>query len=235
MSAIRRLRPHLELVPMPLRHIVYARQKPFKHVYFPTTAAVSLVSGPQRGHSAEVGIIGNEGMLGTALLMDDADAACAAIVQCGGAAYRLRIEALRAECERSRVVLQLLLRYMQALQMQTAQTALCNRHHSVIQQLCRRMLLILDRAAVDGIAATHAQMAERLGVRRPTVTLAAAELRKAGLIAYNRGLITVLDRSGLAARSCECYETVKRHTDRLVPMRIRLPIARARAKLAAQD
>ncbi len=218
---------------MPLHQVVYARQAPFEHVFFPTTSAVSLVSNLHGGAVAEVGIIGNEGMLGTALLVGEADAACAAIVQCRGEAYRLRIEALRAEFENSRIVLQLLLRYMQALLMQTAQTAICNHHHSVLQQLCRRMLLIMDRTAADGVDSTHALMAERLGVHRPAVTIAAGKLRQAGLIAYNRGSITVLDRAGLAAQACECYETVKRQTDRLVPIRSRRPIAGAQASTQA--
>jgi CRP-like cAMP-binding protein len=228
-GSIARLRPHLELVPMPVHQVVYARRAPFKHVFFPTTSAVSLVSNLQVGAVVEVGIIGNEGMVGTMLLVDDADAACAAVVQCGGEAYRMPIEALRAELQTSWSVLLPLLRYMQALHVQTAQTAICIRHHSVIQQLCRR-LLMLDRIETDGIGVTHTRMAERLGVRRSSVTIAAGKLREAGVIAYHRGLITVLDRVGLAAQACECYETVKRETDRLVPVRSGRPISLRRGR-----
>ena len=216
-----RLLPHLQRVPMTLGQIVHAQHVPFEHAYFPTTAAVSLVSVLRNGASAEIGLIGNEGMVGTSLLMGGGDAACQAVVQSAGEAYRVKIALLKEEFERSPVVLHLLLRYVQSLMIQTAQTAICNRHHSVDQQLCRWLLLTLDRVSGHQVSMTQGLIAQMLGVRREGVTAAAVKLQDAGLIRYGRGEITVLDRPGLALRACECYATVKKETDRLVPMPVR--------------
>jgi CRP-like cAMP-binding protein len=214
-----RLRPHLELVPMTLGQILHQQHVPFEHVCFPTTAVVSLVSVLKNGASAEIGMIGHEGMVGTSLLMGSADAACQAVVQSAGEGYRLKIAYLKTEFERSQEVLSLLLRYVQALLIQTSQTAVCNRHHAVDQQLCRWLLLTLDRVTTNKVNMTHELIAQMLGVRRVGVTLAAGKLQDAGVIKYHRGTITVLDRSSLAERSCECYETVKHETQRLMQKR----------------
>jgi CRP-like cAMP-binding protein len=217
-DSFERLRPHLQLVQMPLGQILHQQHVPFEHVFFPTTSAVSLVSVLKDGASAEIGLIGNEGMVGTSLLMGGGDAACQAVVQSVGEGYRLKAALLRVEFERSPEVLGLLLRYVQALMIQTSQTAVCNRHHSVDQQLCRWLLLTLDRVTTNRVSMTQELIAQMLGVRREGVTAAAGKLQEAGLIQYSRGTITVIDRNGLASRSCECYETVKFETDRLVPM-----------------
>ena len=217
-DSFERLRPHLQFVQMALGQIMHEQHVPFEHVYFPTTAAVSLVGVLKSGASAEIGLIGNEGVIGTTLLMGGADAACQAVVQSAGAGYRLRSTFLKTEFERSPAVLHLLLRWVQALTIQTAQTAICNRHHSVDQQLCRWLLLTMDRVTTNQVHMTQELIAQMLGVRREGVTAAAGKLQDAGLIQYSRGIITVLDRVGLEERSCECYETVREETDRLVPM-----------------
>ncbi|HEV2607773.1 MAG TPA: Crp/Fnr family transcriptional regulator [Xanthomonadaceae bacterium] len=206
---------------MPLGQILHRQHVPFEHVWFPTTAVVSLVSILKDGASAEIGMIGHEGMVGTPLLMGGADAACQALVQIAGDGYRLKIAVLNAELERSPELLNLLLRYVQALMIQTAQTAVCNRHHVVEQQLCRWLLLSLDRVSTNEVNMTQALIAQMLGVRRVGVTVAAGKLQDAGLIQYHRGTITVLDRCSLAERSCECYETVKQETRRLMQKRAR--------------
>jgi CRP-like cAMP-binding protein len=216
-----RLSPLLEWMPFRLGQILHEQHVPFEHVYFPTNSAVSLVSVLKDGASAEIGLIGNEGMVGTSLLMGGGDATCQAVVQSVGEGYRLKAEALKKEFIRSPVVLGLLLRYVQALMIQTSQTAVCNRHHSVDQQLCRWLLLTLDRVATNQVSMIQELIAQMLGVRREGVTAAAGKLQEAGLIQYSRGTIVVLDRNGLEARSCECYETVKKETDRLVPMPVR--------------
>jgi CRP-like cAMP-binding protein len=216
-----RLFPHLQRISLELGTIVHEQHVPFDDVYFPTTAAVSLVSVLKDGASAEIGLIGNEGMVGTSLLMGGGDAACQAVVQSAGEAYRLNVASMKAELERSPAVLHLLLRYVQTLMIQTAQTAICNRHHSVDQQLCRWLLLTLDRVPTNTVSMTQGLIAQMLGVRREGVALAAGKLQEAGLIQYGRGVINVLDRAGLEARSCECYATVRQETDRLVPMPVR--------------
>ena len=234
-DSFERLHPHLQLVSMSLGEVLLRQHVRFEHVYFPTTAAVSLVSILKNGASAEIGLIGNEGMLGTSLMMGGEDSAWQAVVQSAGEGYRLKFARLKEEFERTPPVLALLLRYMQALTIQTGQTAVCNRHHSVDQQLCRWLLLTLDRVMTNKVHMTQDLIAQMLGVRREGVTAAAGKLQEAGLIRYSRGTITVLDRPGVAERSCECYETVKHEIDRLVPMPVR-PMSedvRATSDLAA--
>ncbi len=206
---------------MQLGQILHPQHVQFDHVFFPVTSAVSLVAVLKEGASAEIGLIGNEGMVGTSLLMGSVDASCQAVVQSAGEGYRLKAAFLKTEFERVPEVLGLLLRYVQALLIQTSQTAVCNRHHSVGQQLCRWLLLTLDRVTTNQVSMTQELIAQMLGVRREGVTAAAGKLQDAGVIHYSRGTITVLDRSGLLLRSCECYETVKHETDRLVPMPVR--------------
>jgi CRP-like cAMP-binding protein len=220
-DSFERLHPHLQLISMSLGQVLLRQHERFEHVYFPTTSAVSLVSILKNGASAEIGLIGNEGMLGTSLMMGGEDSAWQAVVQSAGEGYRLKFALLKEEFARSPPVLTLLLRYMQALTIQTGQTAVCNRHHSVDQQLCRWLLLTLDRVMTDKVHMTQDLIAQMLGVRREGVTAAAGKLQEAGLIRYSRGTITVLDRAGVAERSCECYETVRHEIDRLVPMPIR--------------
>jgi len=217
-DSLQRLESNLHLVPMPLGQILHQQHVPFEFVFFPTTAAISLVSVLKDGASAEIGLIGKEGMVGTSLLMGGGDAACQALVQSAGEGYRLKVALLKTEFEQSPEVLHLLLRYVQSLMIQTSQTAVCNRHHSVDQQLCRWLLLTLDRITVNQVSMTQELIAQMLGVRREGVTAAAGKLQEAGLIHYSRGVITVVDRSGLELRSCECYATVKYETDRLVPI-----------------
>jgi CRP-like cAMP-binding protein len=218
LDSYKRLFADLHLVQMPLGQILHKQHVPFEHVFFPTSAAVSLVSVLKDGNSAEIGLIGKEGMVGTSLLMGGGDAACQAVVQSAGEGYRLKVGLLQTEFEHSAEVLHLLLRYVQALMIQTAQTAVCNRHHSVDQQLCRWLLLTLDRVTTNQVSMTQELIAQMLGVRREGVTAAAGKLQEAGLIHYSRGVITVVDRTGLEQRSCECYATVKHETDRLVPI-----------------
>jgi len=220
-DSFERLHPHLQSMSMPLGQTVHEQHAPFDHVYFPTTSAVSLVSILKSGASAEISLIGNEGMIGTSLLMGGVDAPCQAIVQSAGEAYRLKFNFLKTEFQRTPEVLALLLRYVQALTIQISQTVICNRHHSIDQQLCRWVLLTLDRITTNKVRMTHDLIAQMLGVRREGVTTAAGKLQEAGLITYSRGTITVLDRAGVAARSCECYATVKKEINRLVPMPVR--------------
>lgn len=220
-DAFERLRPQLRLVQLDLGQILHQQHVPFEHVFFPIDSAVSLVSILGSGASAEIGLIGCEGMVGTSLLMGSKDASHQAVVQSAGSGYRLRVGFLKTEFEHNIDVLHLLLRYVQALSIQTAQTAVCNRHHSVDQQLCRWMLLTMDRVPTSQVHMTQELIAQMLGVRREGVTAAAGKLQESGLIQYSRGTITVLDRAGLELRSCECYETVRREIDRLVPMPVR--------------
>ena len=216
-DSFKRLLPHLQRVPMALGQILHQHHVPFEHVYFPDSVAVALVSVLKDGASSEIGLIGNEGMVGTSLLLGSVDAACRAVALGAGEAYRLKFVFLKAEFERSPEVRGLLLRYVQSLRIQTAQTAICNRHHSVDQQLCRWLLLTLDRMQTDQVSMTQELIALMLGVRREGVNAAAGKLQDAGLIRYGRGTIIVLERIGLEARSCECYETVKQEIERLVP------------------
>jgi CRP-like cAMP-binding protein len=212
-----RLIPHLELVPMPLGAVLYEAGNELRHVYFPTTSIVSLLYVMRDGASAEIAVVGNEGIIGVALFMGGETMPNRAVVQSAGHAYRLKGHLLKQEFNRSGELQHLLLRYTQALLTQMAQTAVCNRHHSLDQQLCRWLLLSLDRLPSTELVMTQELIANMLGVRREGVTEAAGNLQKAGLISYRRGRITVLDRAGLEARACECYAVVKKEFDRLLP------------------
>ena len=211
-----RLSPHLELVPMPLGEALYESGGRLQHVYFPTTSIVSLLYVLADGASPEIAIVGNEGILGISLFMGGETTPSRAVVQSAGYGYRLKAQLLKQEFNRARPVLHLLLRYTQALITQMAQTAVCNRHHSVEQQLCRWLLLSLDRLSSDSVSMTQELIANMLGVRREGVTDAAGNLQRAGLIRYSRGQIEVLDRPGLERAVCECYAVVKREFDRLL-------------------
>jgi len=212
-----RLFPHLEWVPMPLGTVLYESGVALRHAYFPTTCIVSLLYVMEDGASAEIAVVGNEGVVGVALFMGGGSMPNRAVVQSAGHAYRLRGPVIQQEFDRYGVLFRLLLRYTQALITQMAQTAVCNRHHSVDQQLCRWLLLSLDRLASDDLVMTQELIANMLGVRREGVTEAAGKLQHAGLIEYRRGHIKVLDRPGLEARVCECYQVVKAEFDRLLP------------------
>lgn len=212
-----RVAEHLELVQLKLGEILYEPGIKLRYVYFPTTAIVSLLYVMEDGASAEIAIVGNEGILGISLFMGGETTPSRAVVQSAGYGYRLRAQLLKDEFGRFGPFLRLLLRYTQALITQMAQTAVCNRHHSVDQQLCRWLLLSLDRLASRELSMTQELIANMLGVRREGVTEAAGKLQQAGLIHYRRGRITVLDRPRLEARSCECYQVVKTEFDRLLP------------------
>ena len=216
-SDYERVASHLELVPLRLGDVLYESGVKLRHVYFPTTAIISLLYVMEDGASAEIAVVGNEGILGISLFMGGNTTPSRAIVQSAGHAFRLKAELLKDELERHGPTMHLLLRYTQALITQMAQTAVCNRHHSVDQQLCRWLLLSLDRLASNELSMTQELIANMLGVRREGVTEAAGKLQDAGLIRYQRGRITVLDRPALEARSCECYQVVKREFDRLLP------------------
>jgi len=211
-----RLFPHLELVPMLLGDVLYESGSELRHVYFPTTAIVSLLYVMIDGASAEIAVVGNEGIIGVALFMGGETMPNRAVVQSAGHAYRLKGQLLKQEFNRSGELQHLLLRYTQALLTQMAQTAVCNRHHSLDQQLCRWLLLSLDRLPSNELMMTQELIANMLGVRREGVTEAAGDVQRAGLISYHRGHITVLDRAGLEARACECYAVVKKEFDRLL-------------------
>jgi CRP-like cAMP-binding protein len=189
-------------------------------VYFPTTAIVSLLYVMENGASAEIAVVGNEGLVGVSLFMGGETTPSRAVVQSAGQGVRLSARTLKDEFNRAGAVLHLLLRYTQALITQMAQTAVCNRHHSLDQQLCRWMLLSLDRLQGDELVMTQELIANMLGVRREGVTEAALKLQRAGLIRYARGRISVLDRAGLEERTCECYAVVKKEYDRLLPERL---------------
>ena len=212
-----RLFPHLALVPMPLGAVVCEPGMPMHHVYFPTTCIVSLLYVMEDGASAEIAVVGNEGIVGISVFMGGETTTSRAVVQSAGHAYRLKGQLLKDAFFRAGPMQLLLLRYTQALLTQMAQTAVCNRHHSVDQQLCRWLLLSLDRLSSNELTMTQELIANMLGVRREGVTEAAGNLQRAGLIHYSRGKITVLDRPGLEARVCECYQVVKKEFDRLLP------------------
>ena len=212
-----RLFPHLELVPMPLGAAVCEPGVQMRHVYFPTTSIVSLLYVMEDGASAEIAVVGNEGIVGVSLFMGGETTTSRAVVQSAGHAYRLTGQLLKDAFFLAGPVQRLLLRYTQALLTQMSQTAVCNRHHSVDQQLCRWLLLSLDRLPSNELTMTQELIANMLGVRREGVTEAAGTLQRAGLIRYSRGKITVVDRPGLEARVCECYQVVKREFDRLLP------------------
>jgi CRP-like cAMP-binding protein len=216
-DAYARLLPYLEWVQLPVGHVVCESGMPMSHVYFPTTAIVSLLYVMEDGRSGQIAMVGNDGVVGIPLLMGGETTPSCATVQNAGYAYRLNSRLMKEEFLRDGRIQRLLLRYAQALLTQIAQTAVCNRHHSLDQQLCRCLLLSLDRLPSNELVMTQELIAGMLGVRREGVTEAAGNMQKAGLIAYNRGHITVLDRAGLEARSCECYVVVRNEFDRLVP------------------
>jgi CRP-like cAMP-binding protein len=212
-----RLFPQLELVTMPLGKVLYESGSQLGHVYFPATCIVSLLYVMEDGASAEIAVVGNEGLVGVALFMGGETTPSRAVVQSAGFAYRLAGAQMKQEFNRSGSMQHLMLRYTQALLTQMAQTAVCNRHHSVDQQLCRWLLLSLDRLPSNELAMTQELIANMLGVRREGVTEAAGNLQNAGLIRYSRGRITVLDRDKLEQRVCECYAVVRKEFDRLLP------------------
>ena len=211
-----RLSPHLELIQMPLGKVLYESGGQLQHAYFPTTAIVSLHYIMENGASAEVAGVGNEGVLGVSLFMGGNTTPSRATVQTGGWGYRLKARAMLEEFDRAGPLMRLMLRYTQALMTQMSQTAVCNRHHSVEQQLCRWLLLTLDRLTSSELTMTQELIAGMLGVRREGITEAAGHLQQAGVIIYRRGHISVLDRSGLEARTCECYNVVRKEFHRLL-------------------
>jgi CRP-like cAMP-binding protein len=211
-----RLAPHLEGVSMPLGEALYEPGTQLRHAYFPTTSIVSLHYVTESGASAETAGVGNEGVVGVSLFMGGDSTPSSAVVQTAGYGYRLDRHVLKAEFDRAGALQRLLLRYTQALMTQMAQTAVCNRHHSLEQQLCRWLLLTLDRLPTQELTMTQELVAGMLGVRREGVTEAAGKLQRAGLISYRRGHISVLDRKGLEAQTCECYGVVKKEMDRLL-------------------
>jgi CRP-like cAMP-binding protein len=215
-----RVEPHLKLVTLPLGNVLYESGGHIRNVYFPTTAIVSLLYQLADGGSAEIAVVGNEGMVGVSLFMGGETTTSRAVVQSAGLVYRLSSKVVKDEFNRAGPMQHLLLRFTQALITQMAQTAVCNRHHSVDQQLCRWLLLSLDRLPSNDLVMTQELIANMLGVRREGVTEAAGKLQQAGLIHYARGHITVVDRPGLEARCCECYAVVKTECDRLLPKRI---------------
>jgi CRP-like cAMP-binding protein len=224
-----RIAPHLELVAMPLGEVLYESSGQLQHVYFPTTAIVSMHYVMENGASSEIAGVGNEGVLGVSLFMGGNTTPSRAIVQTAGHGYRLKARLLMEEFDRGGAVQHLLLRYTQALITQVSQTAVCNRHHAVEQQLCRWLLLTLDRLPSNELTMTQELIASMLGVRREGITEAAGHLQQAGCIRYRRGHISVLDRSGLESRVCECYAVVKKEYDRLlcdIHNRQKTPLAR---------
>ena len=212
-----RLFPYLELVELKLGDVVYESGDSLRHIYFPVDCIVSLLYVMESGASAEISVVGNEGLIGVAVFMGGESTSSRAVVQSAGAAYRLKAQRFKDEFSRHGGLLHLILRYTQALITQMAQTAVCNRHHSIDQQLCRWLLLSLDRLQSNRLTMTQELIANMLGVRREGVTDSAGKLQRLGIIEYSRGQITVLDRPGLERLSCECYAVVKRETDRLLP------------------
>jgi len=212
-----RLCPDLELIRIPTGEALYESGDSLRYIYFPTTCIVSLLYGIEHGGSTEIAVVGNEGIIGIALFMGGGTMPNRAIVQSTGYAYRIRKYHFMQEFNRHGTLLRLMLRYTQALMTHMAQTAVCNRYHCIDQQLSRWLLLNLDRLSSNTIAMTHELIALGLGVRREGVTEAAGRLQKAGIIDYRRGHITVLDRTGLEAHTCECYQVVKTEYDRLLP------------------
>jgi CRP-like cAMP-binding protein len=211
------LAAHLELVAMPLGKILYGPGERLQHAYFPTTAIVSLHYVTESGASAETAGVGNEGVVGVCLFMGGETTSSSAVVQTAGHAYRLEGQRLKEEFQHAGLMQRLLLRYTQALLTQIAQTAVCNRHHSLEQQLSRWLLLTLDRIPTNELIMTQELIASMLGVRREGITEAAGKLQRAGLISYRRGHIAVLDRKGLELHACECYAVVKNELARLLP------------------
>ncbi|MDE2275260.1 MAG: Crp/Fnr family transcriptional regulator [Burkholderiales bacterium] len=213
-----RLQPLLEWVDMPLGHVMYESGRTISHVYFPVTAIVSLLYVMENGASAEIAVVGNEGIVGISLFMGGESTPSRAVVQSAGEGWRMKAQVIKDEFNRAGATMHLLLRYTQALITQMAQTAVCNRHHTLDQQLCRWLLLSLDRLDGSELVMTQELIANMLGVRREGVTDAALKLQRQDLIRYARGRITVLDRPGLEYRTCECYAVVKKEYDRLLPV-----------------
>jgi CRP-like cAMP-binding protein len=211
-----RLFPYLELAELPLRALMYEAGQPMRHVYFPTDSIISMQYLMENGASTAISVVGNEGLLGITLYMGGESTPSRSVVQSAGHAYRLPRTRVKEEFGRHGELLLLMLRYTQALITQVAQTAVCNRHHSIDQQLCRWLLLSMDRLSHDRLTMTQEFIANMLGVRRSGVTVAALKLERLGVISYGRGLIKVLDRPKLQSLSCECYRVVKRETDLLL-------------------
>ena len=209
--------PHLEWIDMPLGQVLYESGRTLSHVYFPITSIVSLLYVMEDGASSEIAVVGKEGLVGISLFMGGESTPSRAVIQSAGQGFRLTSQVVKEEFNRAGPVMHLLLRYTQALITQMAQTAVCNRHHSLDQQLCRWLLLSLDRLQGNELVMTQGLIANMLGVRREGVTEGAVSLQEAGLIRYARGHITVLDRRGLEQRTCECYAVVKKEYDRLLP------------------
>lgn len=216
-AAQKRLAPNLKFVELPLGKVVYESGTPLSHAYFPTDSIIAKLYLVESGASTETSMVGNEGMIGVALFMDGKSTLSRAVVQKAGHAFQMPGEALTAEFNRGEELQTLVLRYTQALITQTAQTAVCNRHHTIDQRLCRWLLLALDRLPDSRLVMTQALIANMLGVRREGVTEAAGKLQRQGVIEYHRGEITVLDRTRLESLSCECYAVVKKEFDRLIP------------------
>ncbi len=216
-TQLERWLPHLELVEMPLGAVIFESGQLESHAYFPTSGIVSLLYVMKNGDSAEIAVVGNEGMVGVALFMGGNTTTSRAVVQAAGLGYRLKASHLSAGFDLGGPVAKLLLRYTQALMTQMAQTTVCNRHHSLDEQLCRWMLLSLDRLPGNELAMTQELISNMLGVRREGVTEAALKIQAAGFISYSRGRIKVLDRAGLEQRACECYSVVKFEYERLLP------------------
>jgi CRP-like cAMP-binding protein len=213
---LERLAPHLEMVPMRLGETLYGPGDRLQHAYFPTTAIVSLLYVTAAGASSEIASVGNEGLLGIPLFMGGNTTPSSAIVQTAGQSYRLQTTVLQQEFNRAGNIRRFLLRYTQALATQIGQTAGCNRHHSIEQQLCRWLLLTLDRLPSNQVVMTHELVAGIFGVRRESITAAAGNLQRAGVLSYRRGHIAVMERAGLEAGTCECYGVVKREFRRLL-------------------
>ena len=216
-AELERWLPQLEWVDMPLGQVLYEAGGTLSYVYFPTSSIVSLLYVMEDGASAEIAVVGNEGIVGISLFMGGESTSSRAVIQSAGRGFRLRSQTMKEEFNRAGPVLHLLLRYTQALITQMSQTAVCNRHHSLDQQLCRWLLLSLDRLSGNELVMTQELIANMLGVRREGVTEGALKLQRAGLISYSRGRITVLDRLGLESRTCECYAVVKKEYARLLP------------------
>ena len=219
-AELERWLPQLELVELPLGAVLYESGSSLTHVYFPTTAIVSLLYVTENGATAEIAVVGREGLVGIALFMGGDTTPNRAVVQSAGHFFRLKASAIKDEFSHSVPVMHLLLRYTQALITQMGQTAVCNRHHTLDQQLCRWLLMSLDRRQGNQLTMTQEFISNLLGVRREGVTEAALKLQRAGLIRYSRGHIEVLDRTALEQRSCECYAVVKTEYDRLLPHRV---------------
>lgn len=219
-AELARLAPHLEWHAMPLGQVLYESGGQMQHVYFPTTSIVSLLYVMEDGASAEIAVVGREGLVGVSLFMGGLSTPSRAVVQSAGHGFRLSAKVMMVEFNRAGPLLHLLLRYTQALITQMSQTAVCNRHHSLDQQLCRWLLLSMDRLQSNELIMTQELIANMLGVRREGVTEAAGRLQKDGLISYQRGRIQMLDLDGLKQRTCECYAVVKREYDRLLPAKL---------------